>query len=112
MKTFLIAPVRGYSPESHADTVRALEHKGWKVHWPARDTPQDDPTGLQICRTNMAAIAAADVIHVIWDGQSQGCLFDLGMAFALRKEIIALDLPDLTAGKSFQNMINAWDEEE
>lgn len=108
LRSFLIAPVRGLSPDAHAAVVTTLEAKGYRVHWPARDTDQNDPTGLRICSDNLAAIVAADVIHVIWDGKSQGCLFDLGMAFALGKRIVPLSLPELTEGKSFQNMIEAW----
>lgn len=88
--------------------VKRLESEGWEVHWPHRDTDQADPTGLRICAENREAIRRADAVHVIWDGQSQGCLFDLGMAFALDKRVIALSLPLPTDGKSFQNMIGSW----
>ena len=109
MKSFLICPVRGLAPDAHAAIVSRLEAEGYEVHWPARDTNQNDHTGgLQICRENAKAIARADVVHVIWDGKSQGCLFDLGMAFILRKEVVPIDLPPPTEGKSFQNMIRAW----
>lgn len=37
-----------------------------------------------------------------------GSLFDLGMAFALGKPIIYLEMPDQTEGKSFQNMVKKW----
>lgn len=108
MKTFLICPVRGKAADTFAKAVRELEDAGYVVHWPPRDTDQNDGTGLRICSDNMKAITEADVVHVIWDGQSQGCLFDLGVAFALGKPVIPLDLPAATPGKSFQNMIQAW----
>ena len=108
LKTFLICPVRGGKAAASAGAVASLEAAGWIVHWPPRDTDQDDPTGLRICRDNLAAIRAADVVHVAWDGESQGCLFDLGMAFALGKRVIPLGLPPPTPGKSFQNMVMAW----
>src|SRR5262245_6581602 len=108
MRTFLICPVRGRDPSVFAATVSRLEADGYAVHWPPRDTNQDDATGLRICRDNAAAIVAADVVHVIWDGESQGCLFDLGVAFALGKRLIPLHLPPPTAGKSFQNMVREW----
>lgn len=50
----------------------------------------------------------ADIVHVVWDGQSQGCLFDLGVAFALGKALRPIELPAATEGKSFQNMMRAW----
>ena len=107
-KSFLICPVRGVDPQVSQGHVSRLEAEGYQVHWPHRDTNQDDPTGLRICRDNGAAISAADVVHVIWDGKSQGCLFDLGIAFALGKNIIPLDLPAESEGKSFQNMMRVW----
>lgn len=109
-KSFLICPVRGHDPLEFLAVVKALEADAYSVHWPPRDTDQRDAIGLQICRDNAAAIAAAEVVHVVWDGVSQGCLFDLGVAFALRKRVIAVDLPAATDGKSFQNMVRAWAE--
>jgi hypothetical protein len=108
MKTFLICPVRGMSPDAHKATVDLLEKRGFTVHWPPRDTDQNDAIGLRICMDNANAIAAADVVHVIWDGKSQGCLFDLGVAFALKKKLEIIVIPPLSEGKSFQNMMAAW----
>lgn len=108
MKTFLICPVRGKEKEDTQDIVKNLEAEGYSVHWPHRDTDQEDDTGLRICSDNKRAIAEADVIHFVWDGQSQGSLFDLGMAFAMNKKVIPLVLPELTPHKSFQNMVTAW----
>jgi nucleoside 2-deoxyribosyltransferase len=108
MKSFLICPVRGMSPDAHASTVSQLEAQGFTVHWPPRDTDQNDDVGLRICRDNANAIAAADVVHIIWDGKSQGCLFDLGVAFALKKKLEIIIVPAPTEGKSFQNMMAAW----
>ena len=110
-KTFLICPVRGWHPKAHAAVVEKLEAEGYEVHWPPRDTDQSDPIGLRICADNSNAIQRADVVHVLWDGQSQGCLFDLGVAFAHGKKVIPVDLPPPTEGKSFQNMVRAWAEQ-
>jgi nucleoside 2-deoxyribosyltransferase len=108
-KSFLISPIRGLNPKKvkvMARIARHLEKKGWKVHWPYRDTNQIDVTGgLRICQDNLKAITEADAVHVVWDGQSKGCLFDVGMAFCLGKQIIPLVLPSLTNEKSFQNII-------
>jgi nucleoside 2-deoxyribosyltransferase len=108
-KAFLICPVRGHDPSETRQVVERLESEGWAVHWPPRDTNQDDATGYNICSENLAAVRAADVVFVIWDGQSQGCLFDLGMAFALGKPVRVIGLPEPTEGKSFQNMIREWE---
>jgi len=107
-KTFLISPVRGVDQFINKDAVSELEADRYQVYYPARDTNQDDPTGLRICQDNRAAIYAADVVHCIWDGKSQGCLFDLGIAFALGKIIIPICLPPPTEGKSFQNMLRDY----
>ena len=110
MKTFLICPVRDADQQETAKVVKRLEREGWTVHYPPRDTRQDDTTGLMICERNLLAITHADAVHVIWDGKSQGCLFDLGIAFALYKPIIVVSLPEATEGKSFQNMVTKWAE--
>jgi nucleoside 2-deoxyribosyltransferase len=111
MKSFLICPVRGVDPATSEGFVRQLEQSGYQVHWPPRDTNQADDTALRICRENLEAIRNADVVHVVWNGESQGCLFDLGMTFALGKPVVALELPPPSAGKSFQNMVRAWQSE-
>ena len=98
-KSFLICPVRGVSQSANLELVEQLEKEGFSVYYPARDTDQDDPTGLEICEANRLAIVEADVVHFSWDGQSQGCLFDLGVAFSLGKNIIPLSLPGIVTGK-------------
>lgn len=107
-KTFLICPVRGHDPSETQAIVDRLEANGYDVYWPQRDTDQLDETGFRICLDNRAAIQQADVVHFIWDGKSQGCLFDLGMAFAMGKMVIPLSTPGRTSEKSFQNMVEEW----
>ena len=106
--SFLICPVRGHDISETEAIVKDIEQSGYTVHWPPRDTNQNDDTGLRICMDNLDAIKNADVVHIIWDGKSQGCLFDLGMAFALGKQVIPISLPEATETKSFQNMITAY----
>lgn len=109
LKAFLICPVRGHSPEELAELVDWLEKDcGFVIHWPPRDTPQNDPTGLNICRVSTNVIRTAGIVFFFWDGKSQGSLFDLGIAFALDKPIIPLSMPPATDGKSFQNMVATW----
>lgn len=108
VKTFLICPVRGHDSNDTEEYVRALEDNGYDVHWPHRDTDQNDDIGFRICRDNLEAMKESDVVHVVWDGKSQGCLFDLGMAFALGKPVVSLSLPAATSSKSFQNMVRYW----
>ena len=112
MKTFLICPIRDATDEQKEEIlkiVNELESKSYDVYFPSRDTNQIDPTGgLRICFDNLNAIKSADIIHIIWDGKSQGGLFDLGMAFALGKNIIPISIPEPSEGKSFQNMMLSW----
>ena len=108
-KAFLICPVRGHSPEETEEVVNDLEAKGYDVHWPHRDTNQDDTAGLDICKQNRNAINQADCVFIVWDGKSTGSLFDLGMAFAMKKTLHIIKLPELTEGKSFQNMMWLWE---
>lgn len=107
---FLICPVRGHDPDELVKIVKDIESQGYILHYPPRDTNQDDPTGYQICCDNFKAICKSNKVFVVWDGKSQGCLFDLGIAFALSKSIKIIDIPPLTEGKSFQNMIKDWEE--
>ena len=90
MKVYLICPVRCADPavlERCAAYVESLERDGHTVHYPPRDVDQGDTTGLGICDAHLRAMEAADEVHVAWDVESKGSHFDLGMAFALRKDI-------------------------
>lgn len=112
MNIFVICPVRsGAMKNEVARYVEHLETMGNEVYWPPRDTDQDDPTGYRICSDNLEAISRAGVVHVAWDGESQGCLFDLGMAFALRKEVKRIPnmFPAPTPGKSYPSMVADWE---
>jgi hypothetical protein len=115
VKIYLICPVRKATPEysqAARSYVAQLESLGHQVYWPTRDTDQIDPAGLRICKDNRGGIEAADEVHVIWDGQSQGSIFDLGIAFAMRKKIVPVigSFPPRTEGKSIQNMVYDWHE--
>ncbi|MFA5636865.1 MAG: nucleoside 2-deoxyribosyltransferase [Anaerovoracaceae bacterium] len=108
-RAFLICPVRGHDPQEYAELVATLEGRGWQIHYPPRDTDQEDDTGYRVCADNRTAIEAAERVFVVWSGESQGVLFDMGMAFALRKPITIIGpLPRRTRGKSFLNMLREW----
>lgn len=101
MKVYLIMPVRN-ATESFGAYLAELEAAGHDVHYPPRDAPQDDETGHAICETHRAAIIAADEVHVIWDVESKGSHFDLGMAYVLGKKIVPVRcLRDDPPGKSY-----------
>jgi hypothetical protein len=107
-KAFLICPVRGHDMSELQDLVKQLEEH-FEVHWPHRDTNQDDPHGFMICLENKNAIRSADIIFVIWDGKSEGGLIDIGMALMAEKPVKIISLPDPTVGKSVQNMVREWE---
>lgn len=108
-KGFLICPVRGHEPGETLGVVTYLESLGWDIHWPHRDTDQVDAVGYRICSDNLKAMRESERVFVVWDGKSQGSLFDLGMAFALGRKLTVLEAPPETPGqKSFQNMMWCW----
>lgn len=117
MNIFLICPVRNITEEEKkaiGSYVETLEAAGHKVHWPPRDTQQNDPVGLRICTDNRQAIENANEVHVWYNSESQGTIFDLGMTFALRKKVVLAN-PDMvrpTDGKkSFNNVLLALSKE-
>lgn len=114
-KVFLICPVRDANPiqkEKMESYISDLENNNVSVHYPARDTNQNDSVGFRICTDNKNAIINADEVHIFWDKTSQGSLFDLGIAFALNKKLKIVNIEELevTKTKSFSNMIKAWSE--
>jgi len=94
--------------------VAILEEAGNEVYYPARDNPQEgiDKTGSSICLSNLAAVEAADEIHVFWNSQSRGSVLDLGMCFALHKPVVlwAMDISKEYAkvSPSIETMIRDW----
>lgn len=106
-KIFIICPVRHADEEVEEkikEHVAQLEEAGHKVHWPKRDTDQDDPNGIRICMDNCDAIIAADEVHIWYDPDSKGSHFDRGMLFALLrlgfpKKVVVINRP-----KSFENV--------
>lgn len=107
---FLICPVRNADPATNeriAAYVAGLEAAGYKVHWPTRNTRQTEDA-LYICGANRFALEKADEVHVWWDPESEGSVFDLGMAFANRKTIRIANRPSVKwapGEKSFTNLL-------
>ena len=109
-RVFIICPVRNITNEEYKylqNYISNLEAKGYKVHYPPRDTNQDDPIGLKICLENKAGIKNADEVHIYWNSNSSGSGFDFGMTFMLEKPIklINKDKIPKTPHKSFQNVL-------
>ena len=108
-RAYIICTVRNATEEQQKviDALAdQLKKEGWDVHNPKYDAPQDDKTGIMICNTHKNAMKMADKVFVIWDVNSFGSHFDLGMAFALEKpiELVSSVHPD-TEGKSYLKVI-------
>ena len=113
-KAFLIAPVRNldYEYKRLIDYQAEYLEQAYKVYYPGRDTNQHQHE-LDICNDNLKAMKDSDIVLMIWDGKSQGCLFDLGMAFALHKPVQSIIgyMPRMTTSKSFQNLVYEMEEQ-
>jgi nucleoside 2-deoxyribosyltransferase len=110
---FIICPVRNATEEQKnaiKSFISLLEEHGNKVYYPDKDTNQTDLIGYRICEDNRKAIENADEVYIFWDKNSQGSLFDLGMAFAYKKPLYIINFNEVeeTPTKSFANMITFW----
>ena len=88
MRTYIISPVKNIPEEQSVFLYRYVQQFEWNrghvVHFPLRNTKQDDPAGgINICRTDFWAMFRAGEIHVFYDPTSEEFTFDLGMVFAL-----------------------------
>lgn len=112
MNVFLICPVRNATEEQKDALnkyIAGLEEWGCKVHYPARDTNQSG-NGVKICADNRRAIESADEVHIFFDPTSTGTMFDIGMAFALRKKVVVVNEVLATEQKSFNNVLLGWED--
>ncbi len=96
--------------------VSGLENDGYDVYWPARDNPHQktDKNGVAICEHNRKKMLMADEIHIWYDKNSIGSVFDIGMFFAFSgtnnfKKFVIINRNDIkpTSYKSFENVILA-----
>ena len=111
---FLICPVRNASEKQKkemSEYIVKLKKEGKKVYYPGTDTNQIDSIGYRICNDNRKAIEESKEVHIYFDGNSVGSLFDLGMAFALKKKLYIVNKDEyvLTNTRSFSNITMEWD---
>lgn len=113
MKIYIVGPVRGVKErirQTIADYVKEQEYSGHTVYWSQRNTDQEDPTGYRICTDNATAIQWCDRVDVFWTGTSRGSLFDLGIAWALGKELkLVEEFVEPSEGKCFQRVLREWE---
>ena len=79
----------------------ALEKElGRPCYIPGRDTEQHEG-GRDILSQNFEGMKGCVNVYVIWDGQSQGTLFDIGMAYALGISLLPVELVNNRSWVSF-----------
>ena len=105
MKITILCPVRNGTPQEVVDYVSYMESLGHELYLPPRDTPQEDPSGFEICSRMKAAIDWADRVDIFYDKSSQGTHFDLGMAFAFGKKLHLINRPDDIDEKSYLKVV-------
>lgn len=91
---FIICPVRNMAENEDKiikEYISELEARGRAVHYPPRDTNQNDAIGLNICTENKNAIKKAGRVHIYYNPESTGTAFDLGMTFMARKPLVAIN---------------------
>ncbi|MBP9781892.1 hypothetical protein KBC89_04525 [Candidatus Woesebacteria bacterium] len=104
---FLICPVRNQDEATRLLLEEISQDPN--IYYPARETNQLDETGgLRICADNRCAMESAQEVWFVWDGLSQGSIFDLGMAFALAKPIKPISVPVPSQEPSFQNFATEY----
>jgi nucleoside 2-deoxyribosyltransferase len=111
MKIFVICSVRGMDDEYRKKLelhVDFLERAGNKVHLPHRDTDQTR-SGIEICEQNAEAIRKSDCVHVFYNSKSQGTHFDMGVAFALGKNVLVIESEPYEQGTNFARMLSDWE---
>lgn len=112
MKIYIICPVRLQTTEEEKIIeryVENLENKGHEVFYPKRDLNQKDETGYNIIKIEKQKMIECDRVDVMWQVNSKGSHFDLGMAFYANKEIKFVHLfQEDNLGKSYYKAINEY----
>ena len=103
MKIYIICPVRNQTENQGfvlGDYVKKLENQGNSVFYPMRDAPQESKTGYEIVMSEFNAM---------WDVNSKGSHFDLGMCLAMGKIIkIIHQFQEDVDGKSYIKVIKEY----
>jgi hypothetical protein len=113
-KTFVICPVRHAAEEQKAwieGFVAMKREKGYIVHYPEKNTVQEDALGgYNICLQNALAMATSESIDIYYDQSSTGSVFDLGVAYALHKPLKLLNKEAIVFNDSdlIDSIIKTW----
>ncbi len=118
-KIFVICPVRNVSEETTSKIsgyIARLETEGYEIYWPYSDNPHQntDKVGTTICDYNHKKMLMADEVHIWYDRNSMGSVFDIGMFFMFVrikdfKKFVIINRESIapTPYKSFENVILA-----
>lgn len=111
---YLISGSRSNTEEEQKlveEYIEEQENKGNEVVYPLKDVEQDDETGWNIVYNEYESMKECDEVHVIWDPDSGGRHFDLGMAFALEKPLKRVrHMKEDNDGKSYWKVMKIWEE--
>lgn len=121
-RIFIIRPVRNVTEEVRAkiaDYVAMLESQGYKVYDPDRNNPyqKTDLVGIKIIKHNRHEMDIADEVHIWYDKESTGSIFDIGMFLVLTmrvfKKFVIINKEEVvsTPDKSFENIVLALEKE-
>ncbi len=90
-KIFMICPVRGASEEELNKMKKYVSDSkkcGYSVYNPNTDTVQADILGgYSICRQNDSELGSSESVHIFYNRNSMGSLFDLGCAYVYGKPL-------------------------
>lgn len=113
-KIFLISPVRNATDDQRnqiEEYKKICEEAGYKIHVPHLNTVQSDMLGgYTICHQNAKALAESEAIHIYYDKNSKGSMFDLGVAASLAKPLFILNERDITFDMNDfgDEILNSW----
>lgn len=113
-KIFLICPVRNATEKQRKwieDFVSKKYKEGYTIHAPHLNTRQTDLFGgYSICVQNAQAVASCEEINIYYDKKSTGSVFDLGVAYALKKPLKLLNKEEIIFNKDdfVDSIIKEW----
>lgn len=114
VNVFVISPVRRAN-EDHRRFLRNYRdiwdspEGGCNLYIPMFDTKQD-MSELEINMKHKRLIETCDEVHVLYQSESSGIHFDLGMAFMAGKPIRVIGDIKETDEKSYANFLNTLQE--
>ena len=107
MKVYILCPVRKMTDDEKEIVEKYIDEmsKEFEVH-SYKNVEQNCKTGSSIVLAHQKALEECDEVHVFWNCESTGSHFDLGMAYALGKTIIFVELFKDNEGKSYYKALN------